>query len=141
MQRSWNWRIYGGFLVVVLGFASYFVFFSQFPVTRDFPWLNLLLLAGGLGLLGQGFLRAWRAPERYRGRISGTALGILSVLIAGLFLTYNFYLSAQLPAAKGAPELGQPAPDFTLPDQDGKPVKLSELRGQPVLLVFYRGYW
>jgi peroxiredoxin len=34
-------------------------------------------------------------------------------------------------------EAGQPAPDFTLPDQDGHAVTLSELRGQTVLLVFY----
>lgn len=32
---------------------------------------------------------------------------------------------------------GQPAPDFTLPDQDGKPVALSALRGTPVVLYFY----
>jgi peroxiredoxin Q/BCP len=32
---------------------------------------------------------------------------------------------------------GQEAPDFTLPDQDGRPVTLSELRGQPVVLYFY----
>jgi peroxiredoxin Q/BCP len=32
---------------------------------------------------------------------------------------------------------GQEAPDFTLPDQDGKPVTLSDLRGQPVVLYFY----
>jgi peroxiredoxin Q/BCP len=34
-------------------------------------------------------------------------------------------------------ERGQPAPDFTLPDQDGEPVTLSELRGRPVVLYFY----
>jgi peroxiredoxin Q/BCP len=34
-------------------------------------------------------------------------------------------------------EQGQAAPDFTLPDQDGDPVDLSELRGQPVVLYFY----
>jgi peroxiredoxin Q/BCP len=32
---------------------------------------------------------------------------------------------------------GDPAPDFTLPDQHGSPVTLSELRGQPVVLYFY----
>lgn len=32
---------------------------------------------------------------------------------------------------------GQPAPDFTLPDQGGNPVSLSGLRGKPVLLYFY----
>ena len=32
---------------------------------------------------------------------------------------------------------GEDAPDFTLPDQDGKAVSLSELRGTNVVLVFY----
>jgi mycoredoxin-dependent peroxiredoxin len=32
---------------------------------------------------------------------------------------------------------GDPAPDFTLLDQDRQPVSLSALRGAPVLLVFY----
>jgi peroxiredoxin Q/BCP len=32
---------------------------------------------------------------------------------------------------------GAPAPDFTLPDQDGNPVTLSDLRGQTVVLYFY----
>ena len=34
-------------------------------------------------------------------------------------------------------EPGQKAPDFTLPDQDGTPVSLKSLRGQPVVLYFY----
>jgi peroxiredoxin Q/BCP len=32
---------------------------------------------------------------------------------------------------------GTPAPDFTLPDQDGRSVKLSDLRGTEVVLYFY----
>jgi len=55
---------------------------------------------------------------------------------------------AQLPPSKGAPKVGEKAPDFTLPDSTGKPVKLSEFiaagnggKGSWVLLVFYRGYW
>jgi peroxiredoxin Q/BCP len=32
---------------------------------------------------------------------------------------------------------GQQAPDFELPDQDGRPVKLSDFRGQPVVVYFY----
>ena len=35
------------------------------------------------------------------------------------------------------PEVGDTAPDFTLPDQDKQPVTLSDLRGGPVMLVFY----
>jgi peroxiredoxin Q/BCP len=32
---------------------------------------------------------------------------------------------------------GTQAPDFELPDQDGNPIRLSELRGQTVVLYFY----
>jgi len=34
-------------------------------------------------------------------------------------------------------EIGQPAPDFTLPDQDGHEVTLSAQKGKPVVLYFY----
>jgi mycoredoxin-dependent peroxiredoxin len=34
-------------------------------------------------------------------------------------------------------EVGQEAPDFTLPDEDNNQVTLSSLRGSPVVLVFY----
>ena len=34
-------------------------------------------------------------------------------------------------------EQGDQAPDFELPDQEGRPVKLSELRGKPVVVYFY----
>ena len=36
---------------------------------------------------------------------------------------------------------GTVAPDFELPSAAGGNVKLSSLRGQTVVLVFYRGYW
>jgi thioredoxin-dependent peroxiredoxin len=36
-----------------------------------------------------------------------------------------------------APEPGDQAPDFTLPDQNGNQVSLSGLRGQTVVLYFY----
>ena len=32
---------------------------------------------------------------------------------------------------------GTPAPDFTLPDQSGNPVRLSDFRGKTVVLYFY----
>nr|MBQ6241238.1 thioredoxin-dependent thiol peroxidase [Lachnospiraceae bacterium] len=34
-------------------------------------------------------------------------------------------------------QIGTPAPDFTLPDKDGKPVSLSDFRGKKVVLYFY----
>jgi thioredoxin-dependent peroxiredoxin len=34
-------------------------------------------------------------------------------------------------------EQGDEAPDFALPDQDGREVKLSDFRGQPAVVYFY----
>jgi peroxiredoxin Q/BCP len=34
-------------------------------------------------------------------------------------------------------KIGDAAPDFTLPDENGKPVRLSDLRGRRVVVYFY----
>lgn len=37
------------------------------------------------------------------------------------------------------PAVGEPVPDFTLPDQHGKPIHFSEVRGKnQALILFYR---
>lgn len=35
------------------------------------------------------------------------------------------------------PEIGKPAPDFSVPDQNGNPVSLSQFRGKKIILYFY----
>jgi thioredoxin-dependent peroxiredoxin len=42
-----------------------------------------------------------------------------------------------MPAADSALTIGKKAPDFTLPDQDDKAVKLKDLAGRWVVLYFY----
>ena len=37
--------------------------------------------------------------------------------------------------------VGQAAPDFTLDDENGNKVRLSDLRGKPVVLIFYPFDW
>lgn len=146
----WNLLPLGGFVIVVTAFLSYFFVFAAFPVTRDVPWLNLLLMAGGLVVVGAGVRRAFAQPGRWFGKISASLLAVLSVLILSLFVLYNFSFSAQLPESAGAPKVGEKAPDFALPDQDGREVKLSDVvaalgnesgQNRYLLLVFYRGYW
>lgn len=45
-------------------------------------------------------------------------------------------------AGSGAPQVGEPMPGFTMPDQDGNLVSLDALLAQgPVVLAFHRGHW
>jgi ABC-type transport system involved in cytochrome c biogenesis permease subunit len=143
VKRSWNWRIWVGFLVVLAGLFSYPLLLIDYPLFRDFPWLNLLLFVAGLVLLGVGLVRAYRKPDRYRGRIIGPIVTLLSLAGIGMFCYGLLVIARQLPASPNAPRVGQKIADFTLPDQDGKPVALAELlpASKATLLIFYRGYW
>jgi hypothetical protein len=150
MEHKRNFLPLAGLLLCVVAFLSYFVFFYQFPITRDLPWVSWLLFTLGLGLVVAGIRRPFRQPERYRGRVMGPVLGVLSVVVAGLFLFATTVGSRDLPGAQGAPQVGQKAPDFVLQDPAGKPVRLYDLLGPEaggagaaswVVLVFYRGYW
>src|SRR5438270_429564 len=73
--------------------------------------------------------RAFKQPQLYRGKILGSLLGALSVAAIGFFSYGLFYVVRQLPPASAAPRAGQKAPDFTLPDQNGKAVTLAALLG------------
>jgi hypothetical protein len=148
MRRTRNFLPLAGFLGCLIAFLSYFLVFSRFPVTRDVPWASWLLFAAALSLLGAGLLRAFRQPDVYRGRVSGPVLGVLSLAILGFFLFATLVESKQLPASAGAPKVGEKMADFTLPDAQGRSVRLYDLIGPAggspgswVLLIFYRGYW
>ena len=157
--RKRNWFIWSGFLLSVAAFISYFLFFARFPVTRDFPWANLLLFGVAGILLAAGLRRAFVRAESYRGKIFGPILATLSVAVLGFFVFIVFVESRNLPSAHGSPQVGQKAPEFALLDTSGKSVTLLELLTAPlntassrassaagsapkgVLMVFYRGYW
>jgi hypothetical protein len=142
-KRNANWAIWGGFALAVAAVFSYVLVFVQWPPTRDFPWINLLLFAGAGFWLTVGMLRAYRFPDQYRGRISGAIVTVLSLGLFVLFCFGTIVLPRQLPPAGAALRAGQQAPGFTLTDAGGRPVSLGELRlnHRAVLLIFYRGYW
>ncbi len=160
MKRSWNWAVWTGTLLVLLGVISYPLFFVRFPVLRDFPWANLSMIALGLVLLALGLARAFRHPDLWRGKIFGTVLAVLAVAFSGFFAFVIFIGGRHvLPPSSGAPQVGQTAPDFTLPDSQNHPVSLtgalnsrftpestnpaekSAPQAAGVILIFYRGYW
>jgi hypothetical protein len=142
MKRKWNWPIWIGFVVAVGGLLSY-EFLAQFPITRDFPWANLLLFGIGAALLMVGLFRAFGRPQRYRGRVFGSIFSAIAFLFFAFFCYELFYVLRQVPASSGAPRVGQKAPDFMLLDQSGKPVGLGDLlsSSSAVVLIFYRGFW
>ncbi|GIU87721.1 MAG: hypothetical protein KatS3mg009_2236 [Acidimicrobiia bacterium] len=48
--------------------------------------------------------------------------------------------AAPLEQAGAGVEVGEPLPDFVLEDLDGDPVRLSDLRGRPVVLTFFASW-
>src|SRR5438093_6665998 len=106
MKRRWNWPIWLGFIVAVGGLFSY-EFFAQFPITRDFPWANLLLFAIGAALLLVGLFRAFGRPQVYRGKIFGSILTVSAFLLFAFFSYDIFYVLRQVPLSAHAPRLGE----------------------------------
>ena len=148
--RRINWPLWVGLLLTVAAFMSFFFIFVRFPITRDFPWANFVLFAIAAVLLFLGLRRGF-APDRphpTRSKIVSVLVTVVGVLVIGLFAFAYFVGGRMLPASKGAPQVGQRAPEFTLPDSTGKQVSLNELMTSPingkaprgVLLIFYRGY-
>ena len=127
--------LWTGLILSVAALLSYFMLFARFPITRDVPWANFLLFAVAVGLLVAG----WRRAQR---KILATIVVILGIAPLALFA---FYITTTKtpPVSAVTPSIGQKAPDFTLPDQNGQPMALSKLLegSNGVLLIFYRGYW
>lgn len=71
--------------------------------------------------------------------VVGFILGALAIVPAALFLLGTS--TSGLPARQPAVSVGAIAPDFSAIDADGVAFRLSDLRGSPVLLKFFRGYW
>lgn len=146
-----NWPLWLGFLLTLGAFLSYFFIFVEIPSTRDFPWANLVLFLIAGVLLFLGLRRAFAAdrPHPTRSKIVSSIVGVLSVAVFAMFVFTIFVVGSRLPASKGAPQVGQRVPEFSLPDTSGRQVSLNELLTTPingkapkgVLLVFYRGYW
>jgi hypothetical protein len=143
MKPPRNWYAVVGLLLGIGGIVAYFLLIlTHDPSVHqwlEMPALNLIVIAAGLALSAMGVYRA--VSRTHGGRVWAPIAATLNLALAGVFVWWLFSFSYQMPAAARAPALGAVAPDFALLDQRGNEVRLSALRGQPVVLLFYRGFW
>jgi hypothetical protein len=152
-QRRRNGALFAGVAFLFLAILSNVVprLYEVPGVQTVLPWVSLSLPVIALLCFVVGLKRAFSEREIYKGRVSGSILGAVSLLLV-VASTYLFIHVRDVPASSKAPQIGQKAPDFTLSDTSGNQVSLSELLKTPidaasgkapkgVLLIFYRGYW
>ena len=148
-MKRLNWQIWAGFVLSLVAGLSYPFVFAQWAITREFPWVNLILFAIAMVLLFLGLRRAFKPDKRIVAKIFSSLAAALGVLLLAGFLFAVFVFGRWLPASAAAPQVGQKAPEFTLTDPNDKTVTLGQLLTEPVnnktpkgvLLIFYRGYW
>ena len=66
-------------------------------------------------------------------KISAIVITVAIVVVAGGFTLQRVFAADNAPL----PEVGQTAPTFTLPNQEGQPVSLDSYKGKWVVLYFY----
>jgi len=121
--------------VLAIAAVAAYALLLRVPLVRNHPegYVVAFALATALAVLAVARARRRRWP-------AWLALGFSGfLLVAGAW--YDF-VGARIADTPAALRVGEPAPDFTLPDASGRPVSLAGYRGKrPVVLVFYRGYW
>jgi hypothetical protein len=151
-QRRRNWPLWAGIvlLLATVGINVPQIYDLDIP-QGILPWLGLVVPAVAVGCFVIGVRRAFAQPDIYRGKVTGSVLGVVALLLfAGSVWLFSHV--RDVPPSSSAPKVGQKAPDFTLTNTSGQPVTLNALLSMPidsstgarpkaVLLVFYRGYW
>ena len=148
-MKKLNWQIWAGFVVSLIAAISYGFLFVRWPLTREFPWANLVLFAIAFVLLFAGVRRAFKPGKSNVAKIFSCLAAAFGVLMLAAFLFLIFVMGSWLPKSAGAPQVGQKAPDFTLTDSNNRAMTLEQILSEPfnnkppkgVLLIFYRGYW
>ena len=81
--------------------------------------------------------RQQKAKRQQTFLIAGiVGLLVLATAVFSLFNSNSTQQEAEVADLRTAPEVGALAPDFELPNNSGELVRLSDYRGQPVVLSF-----
>src|SRR5438034_1671397 len=108
-----NWQIWAGFVLSLVAGFSYPFVFVRWPITREFPWANLILFAIAFALLFLGLRRAFKPDKRIVSRIFSSFAAAFGVFLLAGLLFLIFVMGSWLPPSSAAPRVGQKAPDFT----------------------------
>ncbi len=120
-------------VLLSLGAIAGYYAFLRVAAVRNHPALYLAAFAIAAVIAGAATWDAARWPN-----FVALGLSVVLLILGGYF---NFVL-ARVPPTPTVLRVGEPAPDFTLPDVTGAPVSLASFRERtPVVLVFYRGDW
>ena len=114
------------------GIAAYFVAATRFALWQRVPWAFMAVTAAGALLGAKAFVSS---PCVATG--VGALVGVATLAFSlWLFLSYS-----QFGPREERPRVGDPFPDFALPDSTGALYRLSDRRGRRILILFYRGDW
>lgn len=73
--------------------------------------------------------------------MSSTTIAVIVAVISAVLIAWYWIRHRGLRAMPPQLKPGSPLPDFTATDEQGNPVRSTELHGTPAIILFVRGNW
>jgi hypothetical protein len=133
MKFSMKTGTWLGLLALVVAIGCTRVWFHQAEKV-GIPDNRILFLAVWLSAVALG-IAAFVKKAGWLGRIAA-----VPAIVIGLFLPFTVSISEQI-LPPDAIRVGQMIPSFSAPDDRGELFDSARLRGNPVLIKFFRAHW
>ena len=118
-------------LVVAVGCTRFWFYQAE---NVALPENRMLFLAVWLSAVALG-IAAFVKKAGWLGRIAA-----VPAIVIGLFLPFTVSISEQI-LPPNAIQVGEMIPSFSAPDDSGQIFDSARLRGNPVLIKFFRAHW
>jgi hypothetical protein len=120
-------------LALVLAVGCTLIWFNQAGKVA-LPENRMLFIAVWLSAVALG-IAAFVKKAGWLGRIAA-----VPAILIGLFLPFTVSISEQI-LPPNAIQIGETIPNFSAPDDRGQVFDSAQLRGNPVLIKFFRAHW
>ncbi len=127
-----------GAAIVAAAAAIYVTPSLSVPFFDDGDGPKIIAAGLGAGWALVGAVQAWRLGHSTTAKCGLALLLFLSVMVAGAIPAHALWFARSLPPPS-ALKAGDEAPAFSLPDQDGKNVFLTDFKGKRLIVAFHRG--